>query len=273
MCTPVGSTSRWQALSHVLLGDGGAPGLLASLGSAIRFGLWIYNDDPLNGACPGFPVRVDPALDQASALAAAFPAAPPGYNTPTGLALGALVDSLPDAQARDRMKLGPQRIVLATDGQPFACVDRDTLAAPPLDYTSVLDATDAASAKDIDVYVMSLAPTSGDFAAHLNEVAKHGHTAQAYTPGDQAELSTALDDIIADAISCTVELKGKISDPEDCAGKAELGGALLGCGDPDGFSIVDARHVRLEGKACQRFKREPGIELELSFPCQGFALQ
>lgn len=270
-CQADAGTTRWQALSAALFGADQQAGLVAELGSVVRFGLWVYNDNPLEGVCPGFPARVDPALDHASALAAALPAQPPGYNTPTGSALAALVEALPDAAARDQDKLGPQRIVLATDGQPFACVDPDTLEAPALDYASVLTATDAAAAKDIDVYVMSLAPASGDFAAHLDEVARRGATTHAYTPSNADELAAALRAIIEDAISCTVELSGEISDPSHCGGKAFLGGTPLTCGDADGFSIVGPTTVRLEGEACARFKREPGIELAMTFPCELFA--
>lgn len=270
-CIQKGNKTRWQALSEALVGTASEAGLIASLSSAIRFGLWIYNDNPLTPTCPGFPTKVAPALDQAQALTAAFPAKPPGYNTPTGLAMSALVAALPGPDERDQMKLGPQRIVLATDGEPFACVDRATRRQPPLDYQSVLHATAEADAKDIDVYVMSLAPTSGDFAAHLQEVAVGGHTGQPYSPVDRGQLSAALNAIIEDAISCTVEIQGEINDPGSCKGKAHLGDTTLLCGEPNGFSILDAQHVRLEGTACERFKREPGIELSMSFPC--FQLQ
>ncbi len=271
LCQPAGDKTRWRALAEALEGTNGAPGLIESLGSAIRFGLWIYNDNPTEPACPAFPAQIHPELDQASALTGAFPAEPPGYNTPTGRALAALVAALPTPGEREQMKLGPQRIVLATDGEPFTCMDRETLAAPALDYETVLDATAQADAKDIDVYVLSLAPASGDFAAHLQEVAAAGHTGQAYTPADKGQLSTALNAIIENAISCTLEIQGEINDPATCKGQAKLGDDTLRCGDPNGFTIVDAQHVRLEGTACQRFKREPGISLSMTFPC--FQLQ
>ena len=142
-----------------------------SLGSSIRFGLWIYNNAPGAQVCPGYPAKLGPALNQAAQLSAAFPAKAPGYNTPTALALRALSDSLPTAaQAKDQ-ELGPQKILLATDGQPFTCQDPVKLDKPALDYAAVVEATRAADAKDIDLYVMSLAPAAGDFAAHLDEVA------------------------------------------------------------------------------------------------------
>jgi hypothetical protein len=279
-CKGKGSKTRWQALSESLLGVAGAPGLFAELGSAIRFGLWIYNDDPFSAgtSCPGFPTQVNPALDQSVALDAAFPAEPPGQNTPTGPALAELVASLPASAEREQQKLGPQRVVLATDGQPFACLERDpedpyNVGALKQDPASVLSATDAARAKDIDLYVLSLAPTAGEFASHLAEVASRGNTSHAYAPADKGQLTTALREIIESAISCTVELSGYIEDPSHCTGQATLGEAVLTCGDANGFTIVDANHVRLEGTACQRFKREPGIELAMTFPCEAFELR
>jgi hypothetical protein len=269
-CVGEGSLSRWRALSDAVVGAGG---LVTALGDAVRFGLSVYNDTVGNPTCPAFPVAVSPSLSAGDALAAAFPSEPPGGNTPTGLALASLIAGLPSAEAAAQQGLGPQNVVLATDGQPFACVDQDTLAAPALDYEGVLAATDAARAKGIAVYVISLAPAGGDFAAHLAEVARRGEGGSAYTPADAPALATALDDIIASAISCTVELAGEIAHPERCDGSALLGGEPLGCGDADGFVIRDASTVELVGEACQRFKREPGIALSMRFPCDTFVLR
>ncbi|MFT3928431.1 MAG: hypothetical protein QM778_38235 [Myxococcales bacterium] len=265
--TPVGAKSRWQVLSEALVGSPGQPGLVESLGSVIRFGLWIYNDDANTNVCPGFPSKIDPALNQSQLITQSFPATPPGFNTPTGVALAALVAALPDPVQRDQMKLGPQRIVLATDGEPFACQNRETLEKPPVDYQSVLDATAQAGAKDISVYAMSLAPATGMQANHLQQVAASGNTKQAYTPANTDQLRAALNDIIEDAISCTLEIEGEISDPSSCKGQGKLGDSVLFCGQPNGFSILDAHHVRLEGTACETFKREPGIQLSMKFPC------
>lgn len=272
-CEVQGNVSRWQALSEALVGDGAQRGLIQELGSAIRFGLWVYNDNPNQSQCPGFPAQVSPALDQAPQILAAFPATPPGFNTPTGLALSELVARMPDEKARAQQQLGPQRIVLATDGQPFACVDRGTLARPDVDYESVLRATDEAVAKDVALYVMSLAPTHGEYETHLEEVARRGKTDKVFVPGDGAALRDALREIIEGAISCTVELSGQLSRPEACAGEAKLGDTPLKCGSPDGFSVVDREHVRLEGKACAQFKGQPGISLSMTFPCESIRLQ
>jgi hypothetical protein len=272
-CTAQGALSRWQALSQALLGNGGEAGLVDTLGGSIRFGLWIYNNAPGALLCPGYPAKVAPELNQAAQLKAAFPAKAPGYNTPTARALAELTAALPDAATVKAKQLGPQKIVLATDGQPFTCQDPVKLDKPALDYDAVLAATQVADAKDVDLYVMSLAPAAGDFAAHLNAVAKQGGSDHAYTPANKGELSAALDDIIASAISCTVTLNGSVERPEDCRGRATLGAEELRCGDADGFSIRDAMHIELRGEACRRFKHEPGIPLKMTFPCDGFQLQ
>jgi hypothetical protein len=272
-CVGKGKLSRWHALSEALFGDGVTPGLIQSRGDSIRFGLWIYNNGPGNPTCPAFPAKVAPALSQSSQLSGAFPDQPPGYNTPTGLALGELAAALPSAQEANDRQLGPQKIVLATDGQPFVCYDPVTLQAPALDYAGVIGATQAARARSIDVYVMSLAPTAGDFASHLAEVAQLGNTSRPFAPADKTQLSAALDEIIASAISCTVSLHGKIQAPELCKGSALLGDQQLTCGDADGFAIVAEDKVELKGEACRRFKHEPGIALSMTFPCEGLALQ
>jgi hypothetical protein len=106
-----------------------------------------------------------------------------------------------------------------------------------------------------------------------NMLAQKGGTNHAYTPANQGELSSALDDIIASAISCTVALNGSVERPEDCRGRATLGTQELHCGAADGFAIRDASHVELLGEACRRFKHEPGVPLKMSFPCDAFQLQ
>jgi hypothetical protein len=272
-CTAQGALSRWQALAQALFGTSSEPGLIPAQSASIRFGLWIYNNARGASECPGYPAQVAPALDQAAALAAAFPDKPPGFNTPTARALSALAAALPDPATVAQQKLGPQKIVLATDGQPFACQDPVKLDTPALDYDAVLDATRGAVARSVDLYVMSLAPASGDFAAHLDAVAREGRSARAYTPANKAELSTALDEIIASAISCTLTLNGSVPRPEQCRGRATLGERELGCGDANGFALRDATHVELLGEACRRFKHEPGVALQVIFPCDGFQLQ
>jgi hypothetical protein len=272
-CSAQGTLSRWQALSQALLGQGGEAGLVDTLGASIRFGLWIYNNAPGATQCPGYPAKVAPELNQVAQLKAAFPAKAPGYNTPTARALSELSSALPDAFAAKAMQLGPQKIVLATDGQPFTCQDPVKLDKPALDYDAVLAATQAADAKGVDLYVMSLAPAAGDFASHLNAVAQKGGTDHAYTPANKSELSSALDEIIASAISCTVALNGSVERPEDCRGRATLGTQELHCGEADGFAIRDASHIELLGEACRRFKHEPGVPLKMTFPCDAFQLQ
>lgn len=231
----------------------------------------LYNNgvDPNNSACPNLPVAVDAELDAHATLAAMFPDQPPGANTPTGPALSALVDALPDASARRAQGLGPDAIVLSTDGQPFTCIDPDTLERS-LDYASVISATEAAAQKGIAVYVVSLASASGDFATHLDDVAMAGGTGQAYLPTDPAALTSRLRTIATEQISCELRLDGKVDPGKECDGEVLLGGMPLDCNAADGWKLVDEAHIELTGSACAAFKQDPKASLTASFPCGVF---
>lgn len=274
-CTATGSESRWQALERALFetGAGSAEGPVAALERIVRFGMVVYNNgvDADNMACPNLPVEIGGELENYAALASAFPSVPPGVNTPTGPALQALVASLPDADARRADGLGPDSIVLATDGQPFTCVDPVSLERA-LDYESVLAAARAAADKGIDVHVVSLAPASGDFAAHLDEVATLGGTGEAHVPADRDALTDRLKRIVTDQISCEVELRGAVRSGSECEGEVRLNGESLSCGGANGWRLLDEAHIELVGDACRTFKEDPQAELEASFPCGVFTL-
>jgi hypothetical protein len=270
-CAAAGSGERWSALGTALFdsaASGGQDGPVAALAPLIRFGMAIYNNgpDPDNSACPNLPVTIAAALDNHAALAGAFPAEPPGANTPTGPALAELVASLPDAATRRAQGLGPDSIVLATDGQPFTCLDQVTLDRE-LDYASVVSAAEAAAAKGIAVYVVSLAPASGGFATHLEDVAQAGGTGQAYLPTDQVALTTRLRGIATDQIPCELRLDGEVTPGKECDGKVLLDDELLDCNGANGWKLVDAHHIELTGSACTRYKEDPNAKLAASFPC------
>lgn len=276
-CTAPGTGERWTALGDALFDSvsaGGQDGPVASLQGLIRFGMTIYNNGVAadNSSCPNLPVSVAAALDNHPALASAFPVDPPGFNTPTAPALAGLVASLPDAATRRTQGLGPDAIVLATDGQPFTCIDPITLDPPTLDYDAVISATQAAAAKGIAVYVVSLAPASGDFATHLDAVAQAGGTGQAYLPADPTALTARLRSIATDAISCELRLDGEVTSGKECDGsEVKLNDVPLDCNAANGWRLTDPSHIELTGSACTTYKEDPDATLQATFPCGVFA--
>jgi hypothetical protein len=205
-------------------------------------------------------------LDARDALAAAYPATPPGHNTPTALALAQVLQGLPAAAAAS----GPQHVVLATDGRPYQCFDSVTLEPPAVDYAAVVTVAQQAAAAGVTVHVLSLAPADGEFAVHLDQVALAGGTTAALLPADGAELVAQLEGVVAAAISCEVQLDGRVTAGVRCGGSVVLSGDPLACEGSDGYRIVGEDRLELLGSACERFKLDPDATLAVTFPCEAF---
>lgn len=91
-------------------------------------------------------------------------------------------------------------------------------------------------------------------------------TAQYYTATTADELRTALNGLLSDVISCTVEMDAIVSG-NPALGTVTVGGTPVTYADPDGWSLdmTTRYNVTLEGNACATFKA--GAELHISFPC------
>lgn len=264
-----GNNSRWNALRTALIDP--QTGIVPRLEGGVEFGLAVFSTDPM---CP-FPLpRIAPMLNNATAIANTLSSnTPPGTYTPTGPALDMVFAGMPDQQAVLDGELGPQIVVLATDGEPNNCVDTTR------DFNGAIAAAEAGRAKGIRMYVISLADTTGEFAAHLQEMANIGAgndraatpAAQLYIPTNASDLSAALETIIGGAVGCDVVLNGSVAAGFECSGSATFNQTTpLTCDDPNGWTLVDPRHVRLLGTACERFKADTSIQFHIQFPCDGF---
>jgi len=266
--------SRWHALRDAMLDP--TDGVVRRLDGIVDFGMRIYNDaEAAPGATQTCPTLIDvpAATANASNIATTFPNAPPGFNTPTGVALDQLVRFLPTAAEATSLGLGPQLIVLATDGVPYECVNWVTLDPPAVDEQSVLDAATLGVSRGVTTYVISLAEATGTYADHLNAVALAGGSQVAYSPATRSALASRLTTIISSAVSCEVTLAGEIDTRRDdvCEGTVTLelpaGDRDLGCDDPNGWRLVDASHIELTGQACTDYQTEPLAGLAAKFPC------
>lgn len=285
-------TSRWQGLRTALLGQ---EGVVRDLQGIVEFGMTIYSTPlPTSGAQGGTcPIlnSVDPALDNHSPIATAYPRRPPGGLTPTGEALQAVVDSLaaqntgPDARAR-----GEQIIVLATDGEPNGCDTLQNTSAEffngmfPVNYGPTEAAVTAAQEQGIDTYVISLAPeltNNAESRGHLQTVANLGQGldpnadpgAEIFAPTDAAQLRMAIRSLVRGVVSCDVALEGELVVDRACDGEVLLDGDPLQCNDENGWEVVDASTIRLLGESCEAWKYEAEPAIEATFPCEIVTLE
>src|SRR5262245_41716112 len=77
-----GGTSRWTAVRQALVDP--TNGVVPKLQSLVKFGLAVFGTMP---TCPLPTGVIDPALNNEPMITAGLPTNPPGYTTPTGVAL------------------------------------------------------------------------------------------------------------------------------------------------------------------------------------------
>ena len=272
--------TRWDALQDALVGppgvagsDGmgpGAEGLVFDLQAQVRFGLALYSGEDMD-MCPLLTVEPSPL---SGVMTNAYPPIKVTYDmaspirwTPTHLAMRQVLDQVLATPPPD-----PVLFILATDGQPNEC-ERDTSATAEAE---VISETQRAYDAGISTYVISLAGDDMDLQAHLDEVANAGQglaratdpPAVSYAPADTDGLRDALTSIIGGALSCILELNGRIVDPDmACSGSVLLDGTPLVCDDPDGWHVVDETHIEVTGAACDTLLGTPGSTLTAQFPC------
>lgn len=257
-----GQPSRWRALRKALVDP--VSGVLPGLQHSLRFGLAVFGTMP---ACP-LPLGViEPALGNASAIDGALPLMAPGQLTPTGAALDAVVDRLPDPVVS-----GPQLIVLVTDGDPNHCGTDIFAGGPTTDFAPSIAAAQKAQAKHIALRVVGMSTDVG--VQHLQQMANLGAGlaidaapgAPVSFPADPAALVDALRGLLEAELSCDFALERAIAPGSECRGSVTLDGAQLACNGADGWKLLDPTHVRLQGSACAKLKAATAV-LAASFPC------
>jgi hypothetical protein len=260
---------RWAALRNALVDP--QVGVVPQLQHLVQFGLAVYGT---NRTCPipegHMPVR--PALNNADAIASSMPQVQPGMYTPTGAALDWVYENMIEEYSPD-VNLGPQIVILATDGEPNSCDGgggrRGANYQPSVN--AVMNGTD----KGVTTYVVSLADATGDFHDHLQELANLGNpaangSAQLYEPSSPAELASDIQTLVGGAIGCDIVLDGSLMPGSECAGTVMVNGAPVACNDPNGFTAIDPRHIRLQGTSCQMLM-DRNVLVEARFPCSSFS--
>jgi hypothetical protein len=238
----------------------------------VQFGLVVFGT---NGTCPipsGFkPVR--PALNNLSAVEMSMPNVQPGQFTPTGPALDWVYENMIEEYAPDG-PTGPQIVILATDGEPNSC-DGGGGGRRGANYTPSLNAVRKGTGKGVTTYVISLADATGAFHDHLQELADLGNpaaggNAQLYEPSSPAELSEALQTLVGGAVGCDIVLDGSLMPGAECEGVVQVNGTKVACNDPNGYTVTDPHHIRLQGNSC-RLLMDTRAVVEARFPCSSLS--
>jgi hypothetical protein len=280
-----GGGTRWTVLREALVGPNG---VVTKLESFVKFGMATYaNNNPMT--CPDM-TDVPAALTNLSAMNAAYPAQEIGGGTPTGEALQKVIDGLPEFGALDSTER-PPIIILATDGEPNGCNSPGgcnwaadwasclgnlgaQLAAAPATYETTPAAVRAAREKNIAVWVISLADglnnipdlqRSANIGAGLAEDASPGATI--YSPQNPDDLTQTLTQLIGAAVSCDITLAGTLDVTRACEGLVQVNSETLDCNSDEGWKVVSQSSIALQGKACERFKSDPTVMLNATFPC------
>jgi hypothetical protein len=276
-----GNGTRWSVLRDALVGD---KGVITQLQNVAKFGTTIYADGRM---CPSL-TTTESALKNLEPIRAMYPQQEPGGGTPTGESLQKVVDGLKDYGGPDNPE-HPPIIILATDGEPNGCAGCNwavdwaaclgMIAAPPT-YDTTIAAVRAAQLKSVPVWVISLADglaaipdlqKTANIGAGLADNASPGATI--YSPKNTDELVGTLTKLLGAALTCEVSLAGMIQVGRACEGTVTMNGTAIPCNDAQGWKAVDDSHIALQGAACDKFKSDPTVLVDASFPCDVVDLQ
>ncbi|MBW2528063.1 MAG: hypothetical protein JRI23_28030 [Deltaproteobacteria bacterium] len=224
----------------------------------IRFGLMAF-PEPYEG-CDELPiVDVMPDLLASNAVMTALhqspvqpfsvcvgDPAPQPFVTPTSEALEAIISSgVLDDPTRDNL------VLLLTDGGATCGPTHDAITAELGSLTGQLlqSGVKTAAIGFGDQFVGSEAVAKLEAIAEAGGLPRPGGPPSFWPATDANQLQSALDDIIADAVSCTFALQG--TPPDDDKLYAFLDGQEVLRDDPDGFSYDSADNaVTFHGAAC-----------------------
>jgi hypothetical protein len=259
--------NRWDVLENALMSQ--ASGVVKLLEKDVRFGFTLYSAKDADPVCP-LLVNVPIALNNYDAINAAYSSAAPIEDTPTGESIQAVVkvlDPYPEP--------GPKIIVLATDGEPDTCAEKDpapgsqgAIAAQQLSVKAAQEAYD----KKIQTFVIAVGNQISQ--AHLQDVANAGagkpigggDNAKYYQPTDQQALIDAFNEIINGVRTCVFTLNGKVDAASAGLGAVVLDGQSLGYNDPNGWKLNSESEIELVGAACDTIQSGEH-DLTVKFPC------
>jgi hypothetical protein len=268
--------SRWNAVRSALIDADG--GIIKSIERDVSVGVAFYSVIRNSGPCPRV-VETPIALNNHATIAASYTADQYEFagGTPTGESLDRILGRQQDGGFTDagfaRLTTpGPKIIVLATDGNPDTCADKDDTVGG---MAHSLRAVTAAMGEGVKTFVISVGTQVA--AAHLQELANAGvgrapdaggdAAAPYYTATDKQQFIDAINTIVYGARSCVVTLSGTVKAGQEDKGQLLLNGTARAYGDPNGWRLLPSRReIELLGTSCAEYKTSEG-NLAVSFPC------
>lgn len=258
-----GDLSRWAVVRQALTDP--TTGIVSQLEAKAYFGSMIFQNID-EGTCPQL-VTSPRALNNAAVIRAAL--APNQNNnsgTPTAKSLEAAVATFATSPAPAG---SPKIIVLATDGRPNPCNNRQD-GNYPEEQLKVENTAGAAYATGIRTIPLSVATSQQD--VHLQRVANRGAGVQAGQPnaplykGDTpANLKAAFEAIIGGAISCDLTVNGSLDQTQAAGGDVRLNDRKLTFGTD--WQLVGTNIIRLLGASCTELKNTANPKVDGTFPC------
>jgi hypothetical protein len=124
--------------------------------------------------------------------------------------------------------------------------------------------------------VISVAESGGDsqYQTFLDEVAEIGNPGTpSFSPATKSDLAAKIKEIVGQALTCEIEIKGKVTASEACRGTVTLNSQKLDCDGANGWKLKDETHIELRGTACTTLKNDSKVQLKATFPCDAVVIR
>ncbi len=268
--------TRWKAVYEALMDPNS--GVVKPLDAQVRFGLALYSysggkipADP--GTCPELVDVLPPALNNHAAIDMAYKPQVPKTDTPTGDSVNAVVAELDKFN-----EPGPKLIILATDGAPDRCEDKNGHDAVSMKLAT--DAVEAAFTKGIQTVIIAVGGQVSQ--QHQQDMANGGSglpvpatdpcndpmvCAPTFQPSTKQALIDSLNEIIMGQRTCVFTLNGEVIEGKECEGAVKVNDVLIPCNDPNGWQLNSPGEIEFLGTTCETIMNDANVTIEASFPC------
>lgn len=265
-----GDPQRWTAMVDALVNE--TNGIVKQLAPTVIFGSSLYTAaDSLQSPCPVLDKRPR-VINNYAAIFEQLDNQVPKNNTPTGDSIRAIVADFAANPPADPN--APKIIVLATDGAPDTCADRNPNDdRQPAAFRFTEEETKKAFAAGIKVFFLFVGSATDGIPAHAQRMANAGAgkdldtgTERFFEATNPAQLTAAFNTIIGSVVPCDVKLSGVVSQADAPFGMVTINGAPLVYND-DWTLDADGLTLRLKPAACTRLQAAQNPTIEAVFPC------
>jgi hypothetical protein len=241
-----------------------------------RIGLGTYPWENRTGTDCGFVHLLDVDYQSPASFESNVRAIDPWGNTPTGYALGRVLDDRLIDMSTDPVGIHrPRAIVLITDGDPSqVCTNGQSRLDRAAAYDEALREATRVKDSGIPVYVVGF--QFGSSPDKLNAIAQAGGTDASngsggnrfYTANDTSSLVNAVNAITRQTFSCAFRLSGYPSAPSEI--NVKVGSDSLTEG-PNGYSLdLNSGVLTINGNACEALRRDTNqqsVRVDIKMTC------